>query len=75
MITKQFNEYALDESLLKAIDLLGFKAPTKVQAEVIPLLLEKQDIIVNSQTGSGKTAAFAIPICELHEWEENKPQV
>ena len=75
MIIKQFNEYALDESLLKAIDLLGFKAPTKVQAEVIPLLLEKQDIIVNSQTGSGKTAAFAIPICELLEWEENKPQV
>lgn len=48
--------------------------PTPVQKEVIPLALEKQDIIVESQTGSGKTAAFGIPLSELVEWEENKPQ-
>lgn len=41
---------------------------------VIPAVLERKDIIVKSQTGSGKTAAFAIPICQLIDWDENKPQ-
>ena len=48
--------------------------PTAVQEAVIPLALEKQDIIVESQTGSGKTVAFGIPLVEQAEWEENKPQ-
>ena len=54
--------------------MLNFKSPTRVQEQVIPAVLEQKDIIVKSQTGSGKTAAFAIPICELVDWEENKPQ-
>jgi superfamily II DNA/RNA helicase len=54
--------------------MLNFKSPTKVQEQVIPAILEQKDIIVKSQTGSGKTAAFAIPICELVDWDENKPQ-
>ena len=41
---------------------------------MIPAVLAQKDIIVKSQTGSGKTAAFAIPICELVDWENNKPQ-
>lgn len=41
---------------------------------MIPLALENKDIIVESQTGSGKTVAFGIPLVELTEWEENKPQ-
>lgn len=69
-----FYEYKLSEELLKAIDLLHYTAPTKVQQQVIPAFLEKKDVIVKSQTGSGKTASYAIPICELAEWEENKPQ-
>ncbi|TJX13926.1 DEAD/DEAH box helicase [Tissierella creatinini] len=40
----------------------------------MPSILDNKDIIVKSQTGSGKTAAFAIPICELVDWDENKPQ-
>ena len=75
MKQKTFNDYALSENLLKALELLDYTAPTSVQAEVIPQLLENVDVIVNSQTGSGKTAAFAIPIIEKLEWEENKPQV
>jgi superfamily II DNA/RNA helicase len=75
MKQKTFNDYALSENLLKALELLDYTAPTSVQAEVIPQLLEDVDVIVNSQTGSGKTAAFAIPIIEKLEWEENKPQV
>jgi ATP-dependent RNA helicase DeaD len=53
---------------------LGYQHPTEVQAAVIPTALEKKDLTVKSRTGSGKTAAFGIPICELVDWEENKPQ-
>ncbi|MCR6546559.1 DEAD/DEAH box helicase [Dehalobacterium formicoaceticum] len=69
-----FKDYQLNSDLLKAIRLLNFKIPTKVQEQVIPVVLAEKDIIVKSQTGSGKTAAFAIPICQLVDWEENKPQ-
>jgi len=54
--------------------MLKFINPTKVQEEVIPAVLNKKDVIVKSKTGSGKTAAFGIPICELVDWLENKPQ-
>jgi len=53
---------------------LKYDKPTEVQTEVIPKALENQDLVVKSQTGSGKTASFAIPICEMMEWEEKKPQ-
>ncbi|HVJ49977.1 DEAD/DEAH box helicase [Desulfitobacterium sp.] len=74
MINRNFKEYQLSGELLKAITLLNFNSPTKVQEQVIPAVLAQKDIIVKSQTGSGKTAAFAIPICELVDWEQNKPQ-
>lgn len=48
--------------------------PTAVQEKVIPMALENKDIIVESQTGSGKTVAFGVPLCEQAVWEENKPQ-
>ncbi len=69
-----FKNYGLEKSLLKAIDLLGFNKPTAVQEQVIPEVLNNRDLIVQSQTGSGKTAAFALPICQQMIWEENKPQ-
>ena len=69
-----FKDYQLSDELLKAISLLDFQIPTKVQERVIPAVLEQKDIIIKSQTGSGKTAAFAIPICQLVDWDENKPQ-
>jgi len=74
MINGNFNEYQLSDDLLKAISLLNFISPTKVQRQVIPAVLAKKDIIVMSQTGSGKTAAFAIPISESVDWEQNRPQ-
>ena len=70
----QFKDYQLSSTLIKALDLLHFNTPTKVQQAIIPLALEGKDVIVKSQTGSGKTAAFAIPICERINWDENKPQ-
>lgn len=69
-----FKDYQLSSELLKAIRLLDYERPTKVQERVIPAVLRQKDIIVKSQTGSGKTAAFAIPICQLVDWEENRPQ-
>ncbi len=74
MKNKLFNEYPLSEALLRAIEGLGYTAPTKVQQEAIPAILQGKDIIVKSQTGSGKTASFAIPIIEKIQWEENRPQ-
>ncbi|MHC1747841.1 MAG: DEAD/DEAH box helicase [Cellulosilyticaceae bacterium] len=69
-----FEKYGLGGDLLKSLSLLNYKEPTKVQQEVIPAALGGKDIVVNSKTGSGKTAAFAIPICEKVVWEENTPQ-
>ncbi|MGP1908524.1 DEAD/DEAH box helicase [Metabacillus sp. JX24] len=69
-----FSDYKLSSDLLKALDKLSYNQPTEVQKLVIPAALQQKDLVVKSQTGSGKTAAFGIPLCELVEWEENKPQ-
>ena len=57
-----FNELNLSPPLLRAIEKAGFTEPTTIQAEAIPLALEGRDIIGASQTGTGKTAAFALPV-------------
>lgn len=69
-----FHHFNLSEEITRAITALGYKVPTEVQQKVIPAALENRDLIVQSHTGSGKTAAFAIPLCEKVIWEENKPQ-
>ncbi|WP_342565462.1 DEAD/DEAH box helicase [Paenibacillus sp. FSL R7-0345] len=71
----QFRDYGLNEEIIKALDVLGYSSPTEVQSKVIPVALKGQDLIVKSQTGSGKTASFGIPVCDLVDWAENKPQV
>ncbi|MCT8975943.1 DEAD/DEAH box helicase [Clostridium sp. CX1] len=75
MTNLEFKSFNIDEEILKAIDLLGYKKPSEVQEQVIPLALEDRDIIVKSQTGSGKTAAFAIPLCTKIDIEERDSQV
>ncbi|MEW8960608.1 DEAD/DEAH box helicase [Paraclostridium dentum] len=74
MTNINFKDYKLSNEILKSLNMLNYKTPTKVQQEVIPVVLENKDVLVKSQTGSGKTATFAIPLCELVDWEENKPQ-
>lgn len=69
----QFEGYQLSKEIIGALTILGYKEPTKIQAEVIPVALQRRDIVGKSQTGSGKTAAFAIPLCEEAVWEENTP--
>ena len=61
----QFKELQLNKSILKAIAEKNYTLPTPVQIASIPLVLEKKDVIVSAQTGTGKTAAFALPILQL----------
>lgn len=70
----QFKQFKISEPVLEALTLLGYLEPTEIQKQVIPFALQGKDIVAKSQTGSGKTAAFGIPLCELTEWDENSPQ-
>ena len=65
-----FNDFKLSKEILKAINDLGYKKPTEVQEKVIKEALLNKDLIVKSQTGSGKTGAFAIPLCERLSFDE-----
>lgn len=65
-----FSELGLNDQLLKAISELGFEAPTPIQAEAIPVLLQGRDILGQAQTGTGKTAAFALPLLQRLDREE-----
>lgn len=69
-----FEQYQLSPEITEALTLLGYTTPTKIQQEVIPLVLSGRDVAAKSQTGTGKTAAFAIPVCENVIWEDNLPQ-
>ncbi|WP_411768179.1 DEAD/DEAH box helicase [Winogradskyella sp. A3E31] len=60
-----FKDLGLIKPLLKAIDAQGYDEPTFVQEKTIPLVLEKKDVVASAQTGTGKTAAFALPILQL----------
>lgn len=68
----KFEDLNLGKEILKALNNLGFVEPSEVQKVVIPKMLNNQDLVVKSQTGSGKTASFGIPMCELINSEENK---
>lgn len=71
----QFSDLPLHKSILKAVAEERFHRPTLVQEKTIPLVLAKKNVIVSAQTGTGKTAAFALPIIQLlseAKTEENK---
>lgn len=57
-----FKEFGLNESLLEGIEASGYENATPIQEQVIPLILDGKDIIASAQTGTGKTAAFLLPI-------------
>ena len=61
----KFNDLGLTEPLLKAIDDTGYETPTEIQQKGIPKVLSRKDVLGIAQTGTGKTAAFAIPIIQL----------
>ncbi|MGL4283566.1 MAG: DEAD/DEAH box helicase, partial [Eubacterium aggregans] len=60
----KFAELNIDEALKKSIEDMGFEEMTEIQERAIPLLMEGGDLIGKSQTGTGKTMAFAIPAIE-----------
>lgn len=70
----QFRQFSLSKEITEALDIMGYKSPTDIQAAVIPKALQGKSIAARSQTGSGKTAAFGIPLCECVHWEENLPE-
>ena len=61
---KSFQELGIIDSLCDACTALGYKSPTPIQNEAIPLALQGRDLIGLAETGSGKTAAFALPILQ-----------
>src|SRR5215831_8744609 len=75
MTPKLFTELGLSAELLKAIDKLGFEQASPIQAEAIPVLMTGKDIVGQSQTGSGKTAAFGIPAVEKVDPHKREVQV
>lgn len=74
MNDQQIGIYDFSEEVRKALSGLEYEQLTDVQQQVIPLVLEGKDSIVKAETGSGKTAAFAIPVCERIEIDRRNPQ-
>ena len=69
-----FAELGLSEPLLEALGHLGYQEPTPIQEQTIPLLLEGRDVIGQAQTGTGKTAAFGLPMLEYVDPEDTEVQ-
>lgn len=63
-MTLSFESLGLSEARVSHLESLGFTAPTSIQAQAIPELLQQKDVVAKSQTGTGKTAAFSLPILE-----------
>jgi ATP-dependent RNA helicase DeaD len=74
MQTKLFSELGLSPELLKAVEKMGFEKASPIQSEAIPPLLAGKDLVGQSQTGSGKTAAFGIPAVEKADAAKHETQ-
>src|SRR5512141_3062494 len=72
-MTAEFCQFNLHASLLKALTELGYTTPTPIQSGIIPIMLTGADVIGQAQTGTGKTAAFALPI--LHNLEAGQGHI
>ena len=70
-----FRALGLSDSLVQAVEGSGYTTPTPIQAETIPLILEGRDVLGQAQTGTGKTAAFALPLLQRINTSERRPQV
>ncbi|MEO5720117.1 MAG: DEAD/DEAH box helicase [Chthoniobacterales bacterium] len=75
MQKKLFAELGLAPEILKAIERMGFEEASPIQSAAIPVLLEGSDVVGQSQTGSGKTAAFGIPAIQMVDGNLRAPQV
>jgi len=74
-ITSSFSQLGLQKSLLKVLDEIGYETPSAIQAQTIPLILEGHDVVGQAQTGTGKTAAFALPLLSRLDLQQRDPQI
>ena len=74
-VSTTFRDLKLNDSLIKILDEVGYESPSPIQAETIPLLLAGKDIIGQAQTGTGKTAAFALPLINNLDLKQKDPQL
>jgi len=72
--TKTFTDLGLNDAMLKALKAVGYETPSAIQAATIPPLLEGRDVVGLAQTGTGKTAAFALPILNRLDLAQKNPQ-
>lgn len=70
----RFEEFEIDERILRAVEDMGFEEASPIQAQAIPELLKGKDVVGQAQTGTGKTAAYSIPLLMSIEPELKKPQ-
>ena len=70
----KFSQLNLSKPLIESIREIGYEDPSPIQAETIPLLLEGKDVLGQAQTGTGKTAAFALPILSNLDFSQRNPQ-
>ena len=73
--TPAFDQLALGKPILKALQSVGYEKPSPIQAQTIPVLLKGQDVLGQAQTGTGKTAAFALPTLTQIDLKNRAPQV
>ena len=71
----KFEDLGLSPDLLKAITDIGYETPSPIQAQAIPVLLKGGDVLGMAQTGTGKTAAFALPVLSNADFSQKDPQV
>lgn len=69
-----FRDLALSDAVVRALDDVGYESPSPIQAETIPHMLEGSDVVGQAQTGTGKTAAFALPILSRIDVQQRAPQ-
>ncbi len=72
--TPSFTDLALSEPILKALAHIGYETPSPIQAQIIPFVMEGRDVLGQAQTGTGKTAAFALPILTHIDIKQKEPQ-
>ena len=70
-----FSQLGLKNTIVSALNEIGYETPSPIQAQTIPLLLEGKDVLGQAQTGTGKTAAFALPLLSMLELKQKEPQV
>jgi ATP-dependent RNA helicase DeaD len=72
--TLRFADLGLPPAVMAAVDAVGYESPSPIQAATIPALLQGRDVLGQAQTGTGKTAAFALPILASVDLSQGKPQ-